>query len=232
MSLQVIAIDGAAASGKSSTGKAVAQSLGWAHLDTGALYRALALVALEAGDSAPKPLGGKDILDLAVRRDLRLVPIACGIDREIQVALEGRLLDREIRTPEVTAKVSEVAAIPEVRFWANCKFRAAVVEGLPTVVDGRDIGSVVFPDAPLKIFLTAAAETRALRRLLQEATRSPSPQQVTAEASKLAARDTADATRETAPMRQADDAVLLDTTTLGFEEQVAAIVRMARAKDL
>ena len=127
----------------------------------------------------------------------------------------------------VTAHVSAVSAIPVVREWINTRLRAMVRAGRDVVVDGRDIGTVVFPDADLKIFLTASPEARAGRRITQrgqEADRA----RLDAETAALAARDHADSSRPVAPLRAADDAVPLDTTTMSFENQVRFIVELAR----
>jgi cytidylate kinase len=141
--------------------------------------------------------------------------------------LEGVPIDAEIRGPMVTGHVSAVSALPVVREWINTRLRAMVRAGRDVVVDGRDIGTVVFPDADLKIFLTASPEARAGRRITQrgqEADRT----RLEAEAAALAARDDADSSRPVAPLRAADDAVPLDTTTMSFEDQVRFIVELAR----
>ncbi|MGH9363608.1 MAG: (d)CMP kinase, partial [Thermoanaerobaculia bacterium] len=152
--MRVIAIDGPAASGKSSTAREVAGRLGWAHLDSGALYRALTLAALdnlrEAGGGRGEAWGAQRILALAEELPVRLVLVGDSFRPEVAgVDVEGA-----IRTERVTAHVSEVAAMPEVREWVNARQRRAVGEcPQGVVVDGRDIGTVVFPDAPLKVFL-------------------------------------------------------------------------------
>jgi cytidylate kinase len=132
-----------------------------------------------------------------------------------------------LRNAEVTSHVSAIAAIPVVREWVNSKLRAMVRAGQNVVVDGRDIGTVVFPDADLKIFLTASPEARAGRRISQRGT-AIQPEGLDAEAAALAARDHADSTRAVAPLRPAHDAIHLDTTAMGFTEQVQFIVDRAR----
>ena len=245
MSGSVIAIDGPAASGKSSTARAVAEALGFQHLDSGALYRGVTLVALReaAGCGAPaRPpgapahphLAGPDplrvvdaetILRAAEDWGLRLLPDGHGFSAYLQ----GEPVDAAIRSPEVTAHVSAVSALPVIREWVNIHLRTTVRAGMDVVVDGRDIGTVVFPDALLKIFLTASPEARAGRRLVQRG--SPTdPGTVAEEATLLAARDQADSTRAVAPLRRADDAIDLDTTNLSFAEQVARIVSLARSR--
>jgi cytidylate kinase len=168
-------------------------------------------------------LSPETILRAAEDRGLMLHPDGAGF----AAYLEGEPVDEEIRSPEVTAQVSAMSAIPVVREWINSRLRALVRAGQDVVVDGRDIGTVVFPDADLKIFLTASPEARAGRRISQRGM-AVQPEGLDAEAAALAARDHADSTRPVAPLRPADDAVHLDTTTLGFDEQVRFIVDRAR----
>lgn len=226
----VIAIDGPSASGKSSTARAVAQALGFAHLDSGSLYRGVTLVALREG--ARRGLAGLDllrgldpetILRTAEDRGLMLQSDGTGFS----AYLEGEPVEDALRSAEVTAQVSAVAAIPVVREWVNSRLRAMVRAGQDVVVDGRDIGTVVFPDADLKIFLTASPQARAGRRISQRGT-AVEPDRLDAETAALAARDHADSTRQVAPLRPANDAVHLDTTTMDFAEQVRFIVDRAR----
>lgn len=226
----VIAIDGPAASGKSTTARAVAEALGFAHLDSGALYRGVTLVALREaarrGKGDPDPLQVVDaetILRAAEDRGLMLQPDGAGF----AAYLEGVPVDAEIRGPKVTAQVSAVSAVPVIREWINSRLRAMVRAGRDVVVDGRDIGTVVFPDADLKVFLTATPEARAERRISQRGV-EVDPGRLEAETNALAARDHADSSRPVAPLRRAEDAVALDTTTLNFEEQVRFILELAR----
>ncbi|MGH7498529.1 MAG: (d)CMP kinase [Gemmatimonadales bacterium] len=230
MSGTVIAIDGPSASGKSSTARAVAEELGFAHLDSGSLYRGVTLVALRElarrGLDSADPLdtlGAEAILRAAEDRGLMLQPDGAGFN----AYLEGEPVDAEIRGQAVTARVSAVSAVPQIREWVNNRLRATVRAGRDVVVDGRDIGTVVFPDADLKIFLTASPEVRAGRRITQRGA-EPDPQRLEAEAAALADRDRADSTRPVAPLRRAGDAVALDTTALEFQEQVRTIVKLAR----
>jgi cytidylate kinase len=226
----VIAIDGPSASGKSSTARAVAKALGFAHLDSGSLYRGVTLVALREG--ARRGLSGTDlfrdfdpeaILRSAEDRGLMLQSDGTGFS----AYLEGEPVEDALRSPEVTAHVSAVAAIPVVREWVNSRLRAMVRAGQDVVVDGRDIGTVVFPDADLKIFLTASPQARAGRRISQRGA-LVEPDGLDAETAALAARDHADSTRRVAPLRPAADAVHLDTTAMNFAEQVRFIVERAR----
>ena len=236
MTLRVIAIDGPAASGKSSTAAAVAQRLGWAHLDSGALYRAITLAALdnleergtagEGGKGKGTAWSAQQLVALAEDLPVRLVLVGDVFRPEVAgVDVEGA-----IRSPRVTARVSEIAAIPEVRHWVNVQQREAVgTHPQGVVVDGRDIGTVVFPDAPLKVFLTASPDERARRRLAQRGD-AIDPAELRRESDALGARDRADSTRRVAPLRSAADAVLLDTTRLSMEEQVAQVVALARQR--
>ncbi|MGH7534662.1 MAG: (d)CMP kinase, partial [Gemmatimonadales bacterium] len=166
----VIAIDGPSASAKTSTARAVPEALGFSHLDSGSLYRGVTLVALREaarrGQRGGRPLEAVDpetILRAAEDRGLMLQPDGVGFT----AYLEGEPVDREIRGGEVTAQVSEVSAVPVIREWINTRLRAMVRAGRDVVVDGRDIGTVVFPDADLKIYLTATPEARAGRRITQ-----------------------------------------------------------------
>jgi len=226
----VIAIDGPSASGKSSTARAVAEALGFAHLDSGALYRGVTLVALREAARRGRPdedplavLDAEAILRAAEDRGLMLQPDGAGF----AAYLEGEPVDGELRGGRVTACVSAVSAVPVVREWINTRLRAMVRAGRDVVVDGRDIGTVVFPDADLKIFLTASPEARAGRRISQRGM-GLEPSGLEAEAAALAARDHADSSRVVAPLRAAEDAVLVDTTTMSFAEQVSRIVELAR----
>jgi len=227
--LRVIAIDGPAASGKSSTAGLVAERLGWAHLDSGALYRALTLAALdnigEGGGGKGDGWSGPRIVAVAEQLPVRLVLTGAVFRPEVA----GVDVGEAIRSERVTRHVSALAAIPEVRTWVNAQQRRAVEggQGRGVVVDGRDIGTVVFPEAPLKIFLTATPDERARRRLSQRG-QAVDDDLMRRESQELAARDTADSTRAIAPLKPAPDAVLLDTTTLTLEQQVTGVVELAR----
>jgi cytidylate kinase len=227
----VIAIDGPAASGKSSTARAVAEALGFAHLDSGALYRGVTLVALREAErlgcrGAPlESLDPETVLRTAEDWGLMLQPDGHGFSAYLQ----GEPADDAIRSPEVTAHVSAVSAVPVIREWVNTRLRAMVRAGMDVVVDGRDIGTVVFPDAELKVFLTATPEARAGRRLAQRGGRLD-PAVLRQEAELLAARDHADSTRAVAPLRRASDAIDLDTTALDFRDQVTRILALARPR--
>lgn len=212
----IIAIDGPAASGKSSTAQWVAEKLGVRHVDSGAFYRALTALALRT-DLPPEQWTDASVVNGAGQVVLRLAT------RSVVPHVEG-VSDAELRTPDVTRNVSRVAQMPTVRAWVNERVREA---GATTdvVVDGRDIGTVVFPDAALKVFLIADPWERARRRLIQRLGRSPSDAETALETELLVARDAHDAI-QTVP---APDAITIDTTALTQEEQVERIVALARA---
>ncbi|HYS60706.1 MAG TPA: (d)CMP kinase [Gemmatimonadales bacterium] len=235
MTLRVIAIDGPAASGKSSTASLVARRLGWAHLDSGALYRAMTLAVLdnlgEQGAGSGERWSPERIIALAEDLPVRLVLV----DDVFRPEVAGVDVAHAIRSERVTQRVSEIAAIPEVRHWVNVQQREAVQgQTRGVVVDGRDIGTVVFPDAPLKVFLTASPEERARRRLAERGGTGGGggggDAELRREADVLEARDRADSTRAVAPLRAAADAVVLDTTRLSLEQQVQAVVALARTR--
>jgi cytidylate kinase len=226
--LRVIAIDGPAASGKSSTAGLVAEQLGWAHLDSGALYRALTLAALdnlgEGGRRRGEEWPAQQILNLAARLPVRLVLVG----RRFRPEVAGADVEEAIRSERVTRYVSVLAAIPEIRTWVNTQQRLAMEDSEGgVVVDGRDIGTIVFPEAPLKVFLTAHPDERARRRLFQRG-EDVDVELVRRESQALAARDSADSNRRIAPLKPASDAVLLDTTSLTLEQQVTQVVELAR----
>ncbi len=218
----IIAIDGPAGSGKSSTAKAVAAELGFRHLDSGALYRAITWAALEAD------LPVEEWMQLDARTldslDVRSIPAPYRFD----VAVRGRIVGDEIRSPEVNAHVSRMAAIPAVREWLLGALREAGRSG-QLVADGRDIGTVVFPDADLKLFLVCAPEERARRRLREQGITDDPADEVRREAARLQGRDEIDSGRAVAPLLPASDAVVIDTTELTFREQVDSIVELARS---
>ena len=219
----VVALDGPAASGKSTTAAEVARRLGFLHVDSGALYRAVTLVALDLNPDAT----AEAMVRAAERRDLRLRTEG---DR-VWLLLDGADAEPRIRSREVTAGVSAVSALPPVRTWVNQRLRQLADGGRPVVLDGRDIGTVVFPDAQVKVFLEAAPEVRAQRRLVQMGA-NPDPDAVAREAARIAARDRADSSREVAPLRAASDAIRVDTSSLSFEEQVERIVALVKASPL
>lgn len=233
MSGRVIALDGPAASGKSSTARAVAERLGYLHLDSGALYRGVTRVALDEAAALGErgdPLAvitPEGMLRAAEDRGLVLYPDGAGF----AVYLDGEPAESRIRAADVTAHVSAVSALPAVREWVNGVLRSLVRAGRDVVVDGRDIGTVVFPEAQLKVFLVAAPEVRAARRLAQRGEQAP-PDEIAREAARLAARDLADASRAVAPLRRDPYAIEVDSGAWTFDEQVAHIAGLARTAGL
>lgn len=226
--IRVVAVDGPAASGKSSTGADVARHFGFLHVDSGALYRGVTRVALDTGGNGST----EDILAAADRRGLGFRVIG---DRAV-LHLDGSPIGESIRDQVVTARVSAISAIPEVRDWVNRSLRALLDTGRTLVVDGRDIGTAVFPEAPVKIYLDAAPEVRARRRLIQRQTDTdagePGRASVAEEAERLRVRDDADASRKVAPLRPAEDATHVDTEDLTLQEQVELIVKLIHRSPL
>lgn len=216
-STRVIAIDGPAASGKSSTAQMVAERLGYLHVDSGSLYRAATAAILRRSSDASQ-WTEQAVLDAARAVELRPARTS------FYPAIEGRAIEDEIRGPEVTRNVSRVAQMPRVREWVNDKVRAAA-SSKDVVVDGRDMGTVVFPRADLKIFLVADSRERAARRLRQRGTPT-SQQTLDDETIRIKERDALDA-RQTVP---APDAVVIDTTGLTQQEQVEQIVILSNQR--
>lgn len=219
-SRSIVTLDGPAGVGKSSTARDVARRLGWRYLDSGALYRAVAFALLEAGIP---PADWPD-LDRDTLAALELIVRPEG--GTLAILLRGRVLESELRTPRVTSAVSDVARVPAVRRWLLETQREAGSHGR-LVADGRDMGTVVFPNAGTKIFLAADADERARRRLGDHGVDDPKPEQVEEERARLEARDRMDMEREVSPLEPAPDAVHLDTTRLDFETQVRRVVRLA-----
>lgn len=216
-----VAIDGPAASGKSTTARAVAERLAYAHLNSGLLYRAITWAGLEGGwlDAGPEEFSRRvSDLDLRLRRR----------DGEFEVEVGDRRPGDDLTSRPVTGRVSGVAARGPARARALEELRAAGRRG-GVVCDGRDIGSVVFPDAELKVYLVASLRERARRRLLERG-ETTAGDRLADEAERLRARDEKDAGRELSPLHKPDDAVEIDTTDLSRPEVVERIVEMARER--
>jgi cytidylate kinase len=208
----IIAIDGPAGAGKSTCARLLATRLGLRYLDTGALYRAVTLAALRRGLS---PADEGAVAVLAQTAQVVLVP-----GTPPRVLLDGEDVSHEIRGPAVTTAVSTVAALPRVRA-EMVRHQRAFAAGGGVVAEGRDIGTVVFPDAELKVFLDADAQVRAGRRA-----RERGDKDVAAVEREICERDRKDAEREIAPLRAAADAVVVDTTGLPVEDVVERIAAL------
>lgn len=213
----VIAIDGPAASGKSSTAQWVARRLGYFHVDSGSLYRAATAARLMV-NGEPSTWDEGEVLKETGR--ITFMPA----EGTFVPLIDGESVELLIRGPDVTRSVSAVAKMQGVRAWVNAQVRGAA-RMRDVVVDGRDMGTAVFPDADLKIFLIADPWERARRRLIQRLGRSPVEAEIAEETEALVHRDAKDATQTV----QAADAILIDTTSLTQEEQVERIVALAKA---
>jgi cytidylate kinase len=219
----IVALDGPAGAGKSTVAKRVAAAVGLSLVDTGAIYRTLALCALRGGVSVDDGAGLGQIAATLPER-LRFLMH----DGRHGVSLDGEDISSEIRTPAVSAAASAVARHPEVRGALLGLQRALGRLGKGSVLEGRDIGTVVFPDADVKAFVTAAPEERARRRMAELAERGEQARYETVLA-EIVARDTQDQERPIAPLKAAADAVVVDTTGKSLDEVTAAIVSLVDA---
>jgi len=207
----IVVIDGPAGSGKSSTARAVADKLHIEYLDSGALYRAVTLIYLEARKDRDEFFRLLNEKEIGFRYE----------NRQFHVKIDGRSITEQIRTPRVAEHVSEVAAMPRVRAFVNNLMRDAVSNGV-YIAEGRDLGTAVFPNADLKFYMSADLEERARRRFDERKDGNPG---LTLEDVKnnIVERDRKDSQRETDPLKKADDAIEIDTTNLTFEQQVNQI---------
>lgn len=219
----VITVDGPAGSGKTTTAREVAKRLKCRHLDSGALYRGVTFALLEKGIPSEEwpSLSSEELSQLGLRLESG--------NEAVEVFLKDARLSSELRTIDVTRHVSEVAGLASVREWLLDVQRDAGAKG-GLVADGRDMGTVIFPDADVKVFLVAGIEERARRRLLQESGRDPSPKEIRAQAKLIERRDRTDSDREHSPLCRPKGALELDTTDLTFEGQVTLI--LGYVKDL
>lgn len=218
MSTVNIAIDGPAGAGKSTIAKMVSAQLGYIYVDTGALYRTIALYIKE-----------NNIADEEIADSLSGAEVSLKFEDGAQhVYLGQRDVSSLIRTPEISMEASRTSAIPAVREYLF-ETQQRIARENNVIMDGRDIGTVVLPDADVKIFLTASAEERANRRYkeLSEKPGCPCYEEILSD---IIERDKNDMNRKTAPLKQADDAVLVDTTTLTLEESAAEIISIIREK--
>ncbi len=219
----IIAIDGHSGCGKSSTAKIVAKQLHYIYIDTGAMYRATTLYFIQNNISSSDKA--------SVNNALRQLKIGFSINPTTdanEIQLNGQSVEKEIRSLTVAEKVSEVSAISEVR-TKMVEIQRQLGEDKGVVMDGRDIGTVVFPNAELKIFMTADLEIRAKRRLkeMEEKGEKANYEEIF---SNLQKRDHLDSTRIESPLTKADDAILVDTSHLTFDEQVEKIVTLANQR--
>lgn len=215
----IIAIDGPSGAGKSTLGRMIARELGYLYIDTGAMYRAVALAVIESNVRLNDAL---KVVSVAEGADIKLE----GDPDSLRVSLNGRDISEEIRTEEVSHAASVISTIPEVRRTLVERQRKIGKQGR-VVLDGRDIGTVVFPDADIKFFLTAQPQERASRRFKEERLRE---RDVTFEETltDITARDQRDSTREDSPLAIADNAVVIDSTDLSIEEvgeRMLAVIR-------
>ncbi|WP_344938786.1 (d)CMP kinase [Sphaerisporangium flaviroseum] len=217
MTALVVAMDGPSGSGKSSASRGVARALGLRYLDTGAMYRAITWWMLRHGVD----LGDPAAIGARVAEPVLVI----GTDPEAPgVTVDGSDVSAEIRTREVTSAVSAVSAVPEVRGRLVGEQRAIIGDG-DIVVEGRDIGTVVAPGAPVKVYLTASPEARARRRTAELSGTTVEAQQI-----EMARRDTLDSTRKADPLVMAADAIELDTTELTLEEVVSEVLRLVKER--
>lgn len=219
----IIAIDGPAGSGKSTVAKLIARKLGLFYIDTGAMYRALALKARRSGIA---PQDHDKIIKLAKSLDI-------GMDYnrstgKLKVTLDGEDVSEEIRKPFITEQVSHIAKIKEVR-ESMVKLQRKLAEGKNAILEGRDIATVVFPDAYKKFYLDAKPGERVKRRFLELKEKDSSIEEHKVK-DDINQRDKIDSTRQHAPLRRADDAFYLDTTRMTIEEVVNAIIREVKKK--
>lgn len=217
-----IAIDGPSGAGKSTLAKQLAEKLGFLYVDTGAIYRTVGLQAFRTGTN---PEDGAGVI--ALLKDLN-IHLAYGTDGLQHMYLNGEDVTEEIRRHEISAYASSVSAIPEVRAFLLEQQRS-LARSHDVVMDGRDIGTVVLPEADVKIFLTAAPEARARRRWLELKQRGQETAFDTVLRDVLE-RDERDINRATAPLRQAEDAVLADTTDMDLEQSLTLLINIAKER--
>jgi len=218
----IIAIDGPSGAGKSTLGRMLARELGLLYVDTGAMYRAVALAVTRAGVSTADHAA---VAEVARRADIQLA----GDPDSLQVRLGGQDVSQEIRGEQVGHTASVISAIPEVRRELVRQQRALGERAGRAVLDGRDIGTVVFPDAEVKFFLTAVPEERARRRFDEERAKLRD-QTFEATLADINARDRRDSSRDDSPLRIADDAVVIDTTEHTVEEVYRRMLEVVRER--
>ena len=217
----IIAIDGYSSTGKSSFAKLLARKLGFLYLDSGALYRGVTLFAQEE-----RLISRLNTVSPELKEALKQLQLSFGSDGRLFMG--ARCIEQQIRSMEVSAQVSPIAAVPYVREWVDGQLHEYGRRGR-IVMDGRDIGTAVFPDAQLKIFMTASEEVRARRRYdeLKAKGEEPLLEEVV---KNLRERDYIDSHRETNPLRQAEDAFVLDNSEMTFEEELAWVQGVIQGK--
>ena len=217
-----VAIDGPSGAGKSTLARSIAAKLGYLYVDTGAIYRTIGYHAFTQG------INPKDEKAVAAELPALRVELTYGEDGLQHMFLNGQDVTKEIRLPEVSMYASAVSAHPEVRTYL-LEMQRELARSSNVIMDGRDIGTVVLPDARVKVFLTASPEARAQRRMLELEQRG-TPQLFEEILRDIQERDWNDSHRATAPLRQAEDAVLLDTTKLNFQESEAALLEIIQKR--
>lgn len=218
----IIAIDGHSSTGKSTLAKALAKELGYIHIDSGAMYRAITLYALDNGLINANLVNESMLLD-----QLKLIDIRFEFNPENgknEIFLNGINVEDKIREMEISSKVSMVAKIAEVRNFA-VDLQRKMSENKRIVMDGRDIGTTVFPNADLKIFLTASAHERALRRY-EELLKTEHPSTYKEVVKNITERDEMDTTREISPLRKADDAIVVDNGNMTPQETLEVVLKI------
>lgn len=217
-----IAIDGPGGAGKSTVARAVAKQLGFIYVDTGAIYRAIGLKFVRTG----KSFTNENIISVLPGTELSLTHI----DGEQHIIIDGEDVSSLIRTQEISSAASKVSAVPEVRAFL-LDLQRDIARKNNVIMDGRDVGTVILPNAEVKIFLTANVEVRARRRhreLMAKGLKTPDTfERVLKE---VAERDKADSERATAPLKPAEDAVLVDTSDMDFEQSVQTVINIIRRK--
>lgn len=214
----VIAIDGFSSTGKSSISKIIAKRLGLIHMDTGALYRGITFYAIQNCANTDKTIDIKKLISDLPKINLEFQ----NIDGELRLFLNGKNIDKEIRFPQVSDNVSQVAKEAEVRNYLLTTQRDIAKKG-GVIMDGRDIGTVVLPDADYKFFMTASQDERARRRFL-ELELAGEKTDIETVKQNLISRDKIDSEREVSPLKQADNAILIDNTSINKEETIELIL--------